>query len=157
MLEPTQTISRQTLSDFVSGLGSTASAPGSGAAGAVALALAAACAAKAFTISHRHNNIAELARAADRARTVSVIALEGAQRDSDDFHAWLRAHTASAVKALEQNARILFSLSSELEQLIGEHRDQVIHSLEADILSALDLIQAFTAIETRNTRELNAR
>jgi formiminotetrahydrofolate cyclodeaminase len=46
-----QSLSDQTLADFVNPLGSTAIAPGSGAAGAVALALAAGCMAKAFAMA----------------------------------------------------------------------------------------------------------
>lgn len=157
MLESLPTISRQTLADFVRSLASTAPAPGAGAAGAVTLALAAGCAAKAFAISHRHNNDSGLERAAHRACAIATIALEGAQRDGDDFRAWLRSHADSAVKALEQDARILLSLSEDLEKLIASHRGQVVHSLESDILSALDLVAAFNTIETRNAAELQER
>ena len=148
------TISRQTLTDFANGLASATPSPGSGAAGAVALALAAGCAAKAFSISNRHRTDNSLERATDRARVISAIALEAAQRDGDDFRAWLRSHTASAVAALQEDARALFSLSCELEQLLNDNRGNVIASLEPDLLSAWDLIGAFKAIESRNTDAL---
>jgi formiminotetrahydrofolate cyclodeaminase len=147
-------LSRQVLADFVASLGSQEPTPGSGAAGAVALALAAACAAKAFSISQRHNSAPELGAAAERARMIATIALEGAQRDGDDFRAWLRTHSAVAVIRLEENASVLASLCAELEQLIREHTRHVAHSLMADLASAQDLARAFTAIEERNTREL---
>jgi formiminotetrahydrofolate cyclodeaminase len=76
-------VSSQTLSDFVNQLGSTTIAPGSGAAGAVALALAAGCVAKAFAITYRHTGASNLREAADHARSLATIALEGAQRARD--------------------------------------------------------------------------
>jgi hypothetical protein len=153
MSQSEPTISRQTLADFASGLGSATPSPGSGAAGAVALALAAGCAAKAFSISNRHNGDINLERATDRARVISIVALEAAQRDGDDFRAWLLSHTASTVAALQEDARVLFSLSRELEQLLTDNQGNVIASLEPDVLSAWDLIAAFKAIEARNAAQ----
>lgn len=156
MSDPKLTLSQQTLTEFVNGLASASPSPGSGAAGAVALALAAGCAGKAFVISHRHNTNVGLDQAGDRARVIAEVALEGAQRDGDDFRAWLRSHTDSAVAALEQDARILFSLSRELEKLLNDNRSNVSASLEADVLSAWDFIAVFKAIEARNTAGLRA-
>ena len=70
-----QTLSGQTLADFVNRLGSTATAPGSGAAGAVALALAAACMAKAFAIGYHHTSASGLRGAADHARGLSMLSV----------------------------------------------------------------------------------
>jgi formiminotetrahydrofolate cyclodeaminase len=149
-----QSLSDQTLADFVKRLGSTAVAPGSGAAGAVALALAAGCVAKAFSISYRHTDASELREATDQARSLATIALEGAQRDGDDFHRWLQSHSAPAAEALRQDARKLLCLSSALRELIATYRAAVIPSLTADLGAALDFIAAFEAIETRNDGEL---
>jgi hypothetical protein len=151
-----QSLPNQTLADFVNRLGSTAIAPGSGAAGAVALALAAGCVAKAFAISYRHTNASGLREAADHARSLAAIALEGAQRDGDDFRRWLQSHSAPAAEALRQDARKLLCLSSVLQELIATHRPAVIPSLAADLCAALDFIAAFEAIETRNSGELPA-
>jgi formiminotetrahydrofolate cyclodeaminase len=151
-----QRLSDQTLADFVNRLGSTAIAPGSGAAGAVALALAAGCLAKAFVISYRHTNASGLREAADHARSLATIALEGAQRDGDDFRRWLQSHSVPAAEALLQDARKLLCLSSVLQELIATHRPAVIPSLAADLGAALDFIAAFEAIETRNSGELPA-
>jgi formiminotetrahydrofolate cyclodeaminase len=150
----TPAVSGQNLADFVNRLASTATAPGSGAAGAVALALAAGCAAKAFAISYRHTSAPGLEEAADRARSVATIALEGAQRDGDDFRQWLESHSAPAVEALRQDARSLFSLSSVLKKLIVANRPAVIPTVRADLVAALSLIAAFDAIETQNEGEL---
>jgi formiminotetrahydrofolate cyclodeaminase len=149
-----QSLSDQTLADFVKRLGSTAVAPGSGAAGAVALALAAGCVAKAFSISYRHTNASELREATDHARSLATIALEGAQRDGDDFRRWLASHSAPAAEALRQDARKLLCLSSVLRELIATYGAAVIPSLTADLGAALDFIAAFEAIETRNDGEL---
>lgn len=154
MPSSTVTLAQQTLTDFVSRLGSAEPSPGSGGAGAVALALAAGCAAKAFAISYQHNKSAGLDKATDRARAIAAIALEGAQRDGDDFRAWLRSQTASTAAALEEDARALFHLSGELERLLTDNRTHVISSLEADVLAAWDLIGAFKAIEARNAAAL---
>jgi Formiminotransferase-cyclodeaminase len=152
-----QSLSDQTLANFVNRLGSTSVAPGSGAAGAVALALAAGCVAKAFSISHRHHMSASgLLEAADHARSLATIALESAQRDGDDFRRWLASHSAPAAEALRQDARKLLCLSSVLQELIATHRPAVIPSLTADLGAALDFIAAFEAIETRNDGELPA-
>ena len=102
-----QTLSGQTLADFVNRLGSTTIAPGSGAAGAVALALAAGCMAKAFAISYHHTSASGLREAADHARGLATIALECAQRDGDDFRQWLESHSAPAAEALRQDAHKL--------------------------------------------------
>jgi hypothetical protein len=150
MPEPELTISRQTLTDFVSGLAAATPAPGSGAAGAVALALAAGCAGKAFAVSNKHSTSIDLEKALEQTRSIARIALESAQRDGDDFRAWLKSHSSGTVAALEENARILFSLSCELERLLTDNRSHIIASLEADILCARDLIAAFKAIEARN-------
>jgi hypothetical protein len=147
-------LSRQALADFVTSLASPEPTPGSGAAGAVALALAAGCAAKAFAISERHNGAQELSAAAERARTIATIALEGAQRDAADFRAWLKTHAAVAVLRLEENANVLASLCEELDHLVRDHGARVTDSLMADIASAQDLAKAFTAIEERNRSEL---
>jgi hypothetical protein len=149
-------VSSQSLSDFVNRLSSTAIAPGSGAAGAVALALAAGCVAKAFAISYRHTSASGLREAADHARSLATIALEGAQRDGDDFRRWLESHSAPAAEALRQDARKLFCLSSVLQELIATYRAAVIPSLTADVRAAMDFIAAFEAIETRNDIELPA-
>jgi hypothetical protein len=148
-------VSTQTLSLFVSELASTAVSPGSGAAAALALALAAGCAAKAFAISQRHNASAALREAADRARAIATVALEGAQRDADDFRAWLKAQTSSAVRSLENDTHLLLEMASELEQLISEHRNDVIDPLISDLAAAADFVAAFKAIETRNWGELH--
>jgi formiminotetrahydrofolate cyclodeaminase len=145
---------RQALADFVASLASEEPTPGSGAAGAVALALAAACAAKAFAISHRHNGAPQLNAAAARARTIATIALEGAQRDSADFRAWLKTHEAIAAIRLEENANVLAALCAQLDQLMRDHAARVTDALIADIASAQDLARAFTAIEERNRSEL---
>lgn len=150
MSQPELAISRQTLTDFVTGLGAATPSPGCGAAGAVALALAAGCAAKAFAISHKHAENSPLEQVLEQTRSIATIALEAAQRDGEDFRAWLRSQTASAVAALEEDARILFSLSRELERLLADHQGEVIASLEPDIRSAWDLIAASRAIEARN-------
>lgn len=147
-------LSHQALAEFVANLASQEPTPGSGAAGAVALALAAGCAAKAFAISHRHSAAPELDAAAERARVIATIALEGAQRDSADFRAWLRTHEAGAVIRLEENANVLASLCAELERLVRDHTSRVVSSLLADIASAQDLARAFAAIEERNRSEL---
>jgi formiminotetrahydrofolate cyclodeaminase len=147
-------ISKQTLTDFVRDLAATSPAPGSGAAGAIALALAAGCAAKAFAISHLHNGHPALQAAADRARTISNSALQGAQRDGDDFQALLKTHAPSAASSLEQGAAVLFSLAAELDDLITQHTTDVIPSLLPDLASAKDLSAAFRAIEARNEAEL---
>ena len=147
-------VSSQNLADFVNRLASTATAPGSGAAAAVALALAAGCAAKAFAISYRHTSASGLEEAADQARSLAAIALEGAQRDGDDFRQWLESHSAPAVEALRQDARTLFCLSSVLRKLIEANRPAVISTVRADLAAALSLIAAFEAIETQNEREL---
>jgi hypothetical protein len=150
-------VSRQALADFVTNLASQEPAPGSGAAGAVALALAAGCAAKAFAISHRHNGAPELNAAAERAGAIAAIALEGAQRDGDDFRAWLKTHAAGAAHRLEEDAHVLASLCAELEQLVSDHTARVTGSLQADLASARDLARAFAAIEARNRSELQDR
>jgi formiminotetrahydrofolate cyclodeaminase len=150
-------VSRQALAEFVDRLASHEPAPGSGAAGAVALALAAACAAKAFSISHRHNAAPELSAAAERASLVATIALEGAQRDGDDFRAWLKTHSAVAVRRLEEDANVLAALCAELEELIRDLTPRVADSLISDLASARDLARAFAAIEERNRSELQAR
>jgi hypothetical protein len=149
-----QNVSRQALADFVASLASHEPTPGSGAAGAVALALAAGCAAKAFSISHRHSGASELNAAAERARLIATIALEGAQRDAADFRAWLKTHAAVAAIRLEENANVLASLCAELEHLVSNHSSGVVESLTADIASAQDLARAFAAIEERNRSEL---
>jgi Formiminotransferase-cyclodeaminase len=151
---PTPAVSSQYLADFVNRLASTATAPGSGAAGAIALALAAGCAAKAFAISYRHTNAPGLEEAADQARSLATIALEGAQRDGDDFRQWLESHSAPAVEALRQDARALFRLSSVLQKLIVANRAAVIPTVRADLVAATSLIAAFEAIETQNEGEL---
>ena len=151
-----QTLSGQTLADFVNRLGSTAIAPGSGAAGAVALALAAACMAKAFAISYHHTSASGLREAADHARGLATIALECAQRDGDDFRQWLESHSAPAAEAVRQDAHKLFGLSSVLKELLATHREAVIPPLTADLGAALDFITAFEAIEKRNNSELAA-
>jgi methenyltetrahydrofolate cyclohydrolase len=148
-------VSGQALADFITRLASQEPAPGSGAAGAVALALAAACAAKAFSISYRHNGVADLSAAAERAGVIATVALEGAQRDGDDFRAWLKTHSAAAVRRLEENANVLAELCAELQQLVREHTPLVTGSLVADLASAHDLARAFTAIEERNRNELS--
>ena len=98
-------ISRQTLTDFVTGLAAATPSPGSGAAGAVALALAAGCAAKAFAISHKHAESRHLEQVLEQARSIATIALEAAQRDGEDFRVWLKSQSARAVAALEEDAR----------------------------------------------------
>jgi Formiminotransferase-cyclodeaminase len=151
---PTPAVSSQNLADFVNRLASTATAPGSGAAGAIALALAAGCAAKAFAISYRHTSAPGLEEAADQARSLATIALEGAQRDGDDFRQWLGSHSAPAVEALRQDARALFRLSSVLQELIVANAAAVIPTVRADLVAATSLIAAFEAIETQNEGEL---
>ena len=150
------TVAKQTLSNFVADLASTAPAPGSGAAGAVALALAAGCVAKAFAISHLHNKGSVLNTAADRARSISNRALEGAQRDGDDFRALLKTHAPNAASHLEPGADLLFSLFAELDELITEHAANVLTSLLPDLDAAKDLAAAFEAIEARNQKELDS-
>lgn len=92
--------------------------------------------------------------AAERARVIATIALEGAQRDAADFRTWLQTHAAVAALRLEENANVLASLCAELEQLVREHSSSVAESLMADIASARDLAGAFAAIEERNRSEL---
>ena len=138
------------LSEFVTRLGSVAPTPGSGAAAAVALALAAACAAKAFAISVRHAANPKLDAAADHARSIAAIAMEGAQRDADDFRDWLASHDSQTVKALRDDARALFALASQLMKLIVDNEAMVVASLRADTDAARDLANAFMAIERRN-------
>lgn len=142
------------LVDFISGLGSTAQTPGAGAAGAVALALGAGCAAKAFGISARHTKDDALDTAAERARAIASLALEGAQRDASDFRAWLKTHDRAADDALEADAGILFALASELEALITRGRPRVIPSLSADLDAALNLLRVCIDIERRNLADL---
>jgi Formiminotransferase-cyclodeaminase len=147
-------VSVQSLADFITNLGSTDPSPGSGAAAAVALALAAACTAKAFAVSHRHKSSVVLEAAAARARAVATIALEGAQRDGEDFRVWLRSHSQESVVALEQDAGLLLSLSSELERMAADHRSEVTASLLADLSAAARLIETFRAIEIFNNAQL---
>ena len=78
-----------------------------------------------------------------------------AQRDADDFRTWLKSHSAESLAALDKDATILFSLSSELRRLIEAHRSDVIQSLQPDILSALELMDAFRSIEMRNSTDLD--
>lgn len=150
-------ISRQTLTDFVTGLAAATPSPGSGAAGAVALALAAGCAAKAFAISHKHAESRHLEQVLEQARSIATIALEAAQRDGEDFRVWLKSQSARAVAALEEDARILFSLCRELERLLDDHQSHVIESLDPDLRAARDLIAAAKAIEARNRDALHSK
>jgi formiminotetrahydrofolate cyclodeaminase len=143
-----------TLIDFISGLGSVAPAPGAGAAGAIALSLGAACAAKAFAISGRHTGERALNDAAERARAIAAIALEGAQRDATDFRAWLKSHDPGNDAALKTDASILFAVASELVTLIADKRPLTIPSLSADLDAALRLVQACVDIERQNLAEL---
>ena len=147
-------VSRQVLADFVANLASQEPSPGSGAAAAVALALAAGCAAKAFAISHRHKAAPQLDAAAKRAVGIAAIALESAQRDGDDFRAWLKTHSAAAADRLQEDSRALCSLSAELERLVQDHTPHVIESLFADLAAARDLLKSFVAIENRNWSQL---
>lgn len=147
-------ISALGVADFVSMLGSGRPTPGSGAAAAIVLALAAACAAKAFTISVRHTGNSALDAAADRARSIAAIALEGAQRDADDFRAWLASHDGETGKALRDDSRSLFDVAEELRDLITRNEAGVYASLRPDIAAARDLVHAFTAIERRNLETL---
>jgi hypothetical protein len=142
--------SQETLANFVRGLASAKPAPASGAAAAVALALAAGCAAKAFSVSLRHVPHPQLTFAAQRAAAIAEIALEGAQRDADDFRAWLHLHAPGAVRALEDDARILFHVACELGELLSAQQSNVMDSLIPDIASAKDFLAAFKAVELRN-------
>lgn len=105
---------------------------------------------QSFAISYRHTSTPVLRQAADQARPLAAIALEGAQRDGDDFRRWLESHSAPAAQALREDARKLFCLSSVLQELIATHRDAVIPVLTPDLGAAVDFIAAFAAIETRN-------
>ncbi len=142
--------SQETLANFVRALASAKPAPASGAAAAVALALAAGCAAKAFSVSLRHVPHPQLSLAAQRATAIAEMALEGAQRDGDDFRAWLHLHAPDAVRALEDDARILFHMACELEELLSRQQSNVMDSLVPDIASARDFLAAFKAVEARN-------
>lgn len=147
-------VSLQTLSDFIKDLGSGEPSPGAGAAGAVALALASGCAAKAFGISHRHQEVPGLDLAARRAATIATIALEGAQRDGEDFRAWLATHSTDAAERLQSHSDVLLSLHQELEHLIQIHGPHVRDTLLADLATARELGAAFRKIATRNQDEL---
>jgi Formiminotransferase-cyclodeaminase len=144
----------EALPDFVRDLASTKIAPGSGAAAAIVLGLAASCAAKAFAISARHCTQACLDTVADQAREIAMAALQGAQRDAEDFGAWVRGRAATAAAALEDDARILFRISCELEKIIDTNRKYVFETLSADIAAAQDFVSAFKAVECRNIDEL---
>jgi hypothetical protein len=142
--------SHRTLADFVQDLASTKVAPGSGAAAAVVLALAAGCAAKAFAISERHRPDAALAQAAERALAITRLALDGAQRDGDDFRAWLRSHASEDTEALDQDADLMCHAGRALEYLLAQHRPSVSEVMAPDIAAAEDFLRAFRATEDRN-------
>jgi hypothetical protein len=146
----------EALPDFVRDLASTKMAPGSGASAAIVLGLAASCAAKAFAISARHCTEACLDTVADQAREIAMVALQGAQRDAEDFTAWVRSRAATAVVALEDDANTLFRVSCELEKIIATNRKYVIDALSADIAAAYDFVSTFKAVESRNIGELRA-
>jgi hypothetical protein len=137
----------EALPDFVRDLASTKIAPGCGAAAAIVLGLAASCAAKAFAINARHCTETCLDTVADQAREIAMVDLQGAQRDAENFTAWVRSRAAT-------NANTLFRISCELEKLIDTNRKYVIQALNADIEAAYDFVSAFKAVECRNIGEL---
>jgi hypothetical protein len=152
----------ESLAGFVAALSAARAAPGAGAAGAVALALAAGCASKAFRISAGHHHVGgktgadALVDAAAAASEVAATALEGAQRDGEDFRAWLGARTSAAVKVLEDDASVVLKAAERLEALIKQHRSEVIASLSGDLAAAEALLGAFRAITCGNLAELTA-
>ena len=143
-------LSQETLANFIKDLASAKPAPASGAAGAVTLALAAGCAAKAFSVTLRHTAHPQLSLAAQRAAAIAELALEGAQRDGDDFREWLHLHAPDTVRALEDDARVLFHVACELDQMLSTHDANVLETLVPDIASARDFLAAFKAVEVRN-------
>ena len=82
------------------------------------------------------------------------MALEGAQRDADDFRGWLKTHDQRSGAALEADATALFALAAELEALIADRRAQTIASLTSDLDAAQKLLRASVDIERRNLAEL---
>jgi len=143
------------LTDFVERVASTAPAPGAGAAGAVALALAAACVAKAFAISARHADDPEdLVSAAAQAGALSRRALEGAQRDAQDYEALIHDKGASGPKArLRRDGEGLLALSDEVRRLAAAYGRKVAPVMAGDLSAAEALLAASDLIHRSNLAE----
>jgi hypothetical protein len=150
-----QPIPEQTLRGFLESLAAPGPTAGAGAAGAVALAMAAACAAKALGLAAKHaGDDGDLSKGAERAWRLAGIALEGAQRDADDFRVWLKSGAQSDAEALWQEGRALLHLAEEVEALVVAGRSRVAPAYAGDLEAAGDLISAFAAIQARNLEEL---
>jgi hypothetical protein len=146
-----------TVAEFVEAVGKDQPAPGCGGAAALGLALAAACARKVLAISaRRHGGVASLAEAAERCRIIAEAALQGAQRDADNFRALLAAagREDGPASRLEGDAQVLIGLAAELRQMLEDYADGIAPNVEADAAAALTLIEAFERIEMRNVLEL---
>lgn len=141
------------LKTFIRALGSDAPAPGAGAGGAVALGMAAACAAKAFAISARHAQDPALARAADKAREIALLALAEADWDAEDYPAVLH-HRPGAEAALRRDGETALTLADALAVLIEAHASRTIPALAGDLAAARALLAAFESIGRENLREL---
>jgi hypothetical protein len=124
--------------------------PGSGAAAALALGMAGACVAKALALSALHSGDGQLAGGADQARILTMMALEAAQRDGDDFRAWLKDHSAKSLVDLAQDADAIEDVAARLLSLLLANKDAVPSHLRPDLDAALDLISASEAIVKRN-------
>jgi hypothetical protein len=147
----------QTLCGFLDSLAAPGPTAGAGAAAAVALAMAAACAAKAMGLAAKQSQDDEaLGKAVERARWMASIALEGAQRDADDFRAWLKNGAPAQAEVLWEEGRALLGLADELSALIGAAKDRVPAAFAGDLSAAEALIEAFAAIQARNLDELAA-